>query len=194
MEKFGKSKICREKVDYSVGRFFYVNDILFNVTNSSQYHEAFNAVANFVQSYRVPSAYKLSNPILTSEQQRIEKDMVSVQRHYWREYGCTLMSDGWKSKNNRTTVNFLVYSGSGITFLKSVDIEHNRLTTKYLLTLFKDVIDDVGSRNIVQLVTDQGSQFKVAGKRLASEYDTFFWVPCAAHVLDLMLEDIESLC
>ncbi|XP_026383706.1 uncharacterized protein LOC113279196 [Papaver somniferum] len=52
--------------------------------------------------------------------------------------------------------------------------------------------DDVGPRNIVQLVTDQGSQFKVAGKRLASEYDTFFWFPCAAHVLDLMLEDMEK--
>ncbi|XP_026452896.1 uncharacterized protein LOC113353543 [Papaver somniferum] len=102
------------------------------------------------------------------------------------------MSDGWKRKNNRTIVNFLVYSGSGITFLKSVDIEHNRLTTEYLITLFKPVIDDVGSRNIVQLVTDQGSQFKAAGKRLASKYDTFFWVLCVAHVLDLMLEDMEK--
>ncbi|XP_026422447.1 uncharacterized protein LOC113318494 [Papaver somniferum] len=192
MAKFGKSKTCREKVDSSVGRFFYANDIPFNVANSSQYHEAFSAVANFGQSYRVPSAYKLSNPILISEKQRIQKDVVSVQRHYWREYGCTLMYDGWKSKNNRTIVNFLVYSGSGITFLKSVDIEHNRLTTKYLITLFKPVIDDVGPRNIVQLVTDQGSQFKAAGKRLASEYGTFFWVPCAAHILDLILQDMEK--
>lgn len=28
--------------------------------------------------------------------------------------------------------------------------------------------------------------------RLAIEYGTFFWVPCAAHVLDLMLEDTEK--
>ncbi|XP_026450828.1 uncharacterized protein LOC113350947 [Papaver somniferum] len=140
-----------------------------------QYHEAFSAVANFGQSYRVPSAYKLSNPILISEKQRIQKYVVSVQRHYCREYGCTLMSHGWKSKNNRAIVNFLVYSGSGIMFLKSVDIEHNRLKTEYLITLFNPVIDEVGPRNIVQLVTDQGSQFRAAGKRLASEYDTFFW-------------------
>lgn len=88
---------------------------------------------------------------------------MSVQRNYWREYGCTLMSDGWKNKNNHTIVNFLVYSGHGTTFLKSVDIEHNRLTVEYLMSLFRPVIEDIGPTNIVQIVTDQGSQFKAAG-------------------------------
>ncbi|KAF6169210.1 hypothetical protein GIB67_013640 [Kingdonia uniflora] len=48
----------------------------------------------------------------------------------------------------------------GITFLKSVDIDDNRLTADYLITLFKNIIDYVGVKNIVQIVTDQGSNFK----------------------------------
>ncbi|KAF6164119.1 hypothetical protein GIB67_017703 [Kingdonia uniflora] len=85
------------------------------------------------------------------------------------------VASSWKDKAKHTLVNFLVYYPIGITFLKSVDIDGNRLTADCMITLFKEIVDYVGAENIVQVVTNQGSNFKAT-----------------AHVIDLVLEDLES--
>jgi hypothetical protein len=46
---------------------------------------------------------------------------------------------------------------------------------------------------VVQVVTDNGVNYKAAGKLLMQRIPTLFWSPCAAHCLDLMLKDIEKL-
>ena len=41
--------------------------------------------------------------------------------------------------------------------------------------------------HIVQLITDNASAYKKAGKKLQQKYGTLLWSPCAAHCIDLML-------
>ncbi|CAD6272438.1 unnamed protein product [Miscanthus lutarioriparius] len=57
----------------------------------------------------------------------------------------------------------------------------------------KEKIEDIGRDNVVQVVTDNGANYKAAGKILMDRIPTLFWSPCAAHCLDLMLEEIENL-
>lgn len=45
----------------------------------------------------------------------------------------------------------------------------------------------------LQVITDNASAYIKAGERIEKEYPTIFWTPCAAHVLDLLLEDIGKL-
>jgi hypothetical protein len=45
----------------------------------------------------------------------------------------------------------------------------------------------------VQLVTDNGSNYKAAGRILMDRIPHLFWTPCAAHCLDLMLEDVGKI-
>jgi hypothetical protein len=45
---------------------------------------------------------------------------------------------------------------------------------------------------IVQFITDNDSSYKAAGKKLMMKYPTLFWSPCAAHCLDLMLENMAD--
>ena len=47
----------------------------------------------------------------------------------------------------------------------------------------------MGPENVVQIVTDNGSNYKSAGKKLMRKYN-LYWTPCAAHCLDLMFEDL----
>ena len=42
---------------------------------------------------------------------------------------------------------------------------------------------------MVQIVTDNGSAFVKVGKLLMKKYN-LYWIPCAAHCIDLMFEDI----
>ncbi|KAI3742410.1 hypothetical protein L1987_60091 [Smallanthus sonchifolius] len=54
-------------------------------------------------------------------------------------------------------------------------------------------VERIGEENVVQIITDNGSNFKLAGKMLMEKRKHIFWTPCAAHCLDLMLEDIGKI-
>lgn len=51
----------------------------------------------------------------------------------------------------------------------------------------------VGSENVVQLITDNAANYKLAGTLLNVKYPNILWTPCAAHCLNLILKDIASL-
>uniref|UniRef100_A0A3Q7IW22 DUF659 domain-containing protein n=1 Tax=Solanum lycopersicum TaxID=4081 RepID=A0A3Q7IW22_SOLLC len=48
-----------------------------------------------------------------------------------------------------------------------------------------------GEENVVQIITNNGPNFVNAGKRLMETRSHVYWTPCAAHCIDLLLEDIE---
>jgi hypothetical protein len=45
----------------------------------------------------------------------------------------------------------------------------------------------------VQFITDNTVNYMALGKKLAKKFGLFFWTPCVAHCIDLMLEDIGSM-
>ncbi|XP_073017824.1 uncharacterized protein [Primulina eburnea] len=55
----------------------------------------------------------------------------------------------------------------------------------------QNVIDEIGEENVVQVVTDSECAMKAAGEKLMMERPHLFWSPCAAHCLDLILEDVD---
>lgn len=56
-----------------------------------------------------------------------------------------------------------------------------------------EVVEEVGVANVVQVITDNASNYVLVGKLLEEKHKTIFWTPCAAHCIDLMLEDIGKL-
>ncbi|KAI3730392.1 hypothetical protein L1987_61562 [Smallanthus sonchifolius] len=62
-----------------------------------------------------------------------------------------------------------------------------------LLAMLEDMVDEVGEENVVQVVTDNASNYKLAGTYLESSRKHLYWTPCAAHCIDLMLEDIGKI-
>ncbi|XP_026429026.1 uncharacterized protein LOC113324988 [Papaver somniferum] len=82
--------------------------------------------------------------------------------------------------------------GKGSVFLKSVDASDRTNDDDFIPKLVKEVIADVGAENVVQFITDNGSNFKKAGKDLMLEYPHMFWTPFGAHCVQLMLEELGS--
>lgn len=102
------------------------------------------------------------------------------------------MSDGWTDGKQRTLINFLVYCPKGVIFLKSVDASGIRKNADALFSIFDEVVLFVGPEKVVQFITDNDATYKAAGKRLAEKYRTFYWTGCAAHCIDLMLEEMAK--
>jgi hypothetical protein len=100
------------------------------------------------------------------------------------------MSDGWSDGKNRTIINCLVSCPQGTMFLRSVDASNRVKDAMLLFELLDEVVMEVGVENVVQVITDNASNYVLAGKMLEEKHKTIFWTPCAAHCIDLMLEDI----
>ena len=78
-------------------------------------------------------------------------------------------------------------------FMKSVDASAHIKNEKLLCDLLDVFILEVGAEHVVQVITDNATNYVVANKMLMERHPTLFWTPCAAHCLDLMLEDIGKI-
>jgi hypothetical protein len=103
------------------------------------------------------------------------------------------MSDGWTDRRGHQLINFLVNSPVGTYLLESVDASAEAHDATMLADLLEQRIVQIGKEYVVQVVTDNGANYKAAGKLLMQWIPTLFWSPYATHCLDLMLEDIGKL-
>ncbi|XP_049936860.1 uncharacterized protein LOC116266454 [Nymphaea colorata] len=184
-----QSKDIIEAADETIGRWFYDASIPFNAANSYHYQPIADAIASVGRGYKMPSFHKLRGKILNNIVRDV-KTYCDELKLSWKATGCSVMADGWTDIKNRTLVNFLVYCPLGTMFLKSVDLSDTPKTADVLFGIFDKVIEEVGPENVVQFITDNAANYKAAGEMLAARYGTFYWSPCAAHCVNLMLQDL----
>ncbi|KAM0877320.1 hypothetical protein ACQ4PT_035580 [Festuca glaucescens] len=192
MESSTKTAEERHYVNIQWALFFYECGIPFNVASSRQFQVVIEASCQYGLGYKPPSPHELREPLL---QDCVKETKLLTKKHEeaWKQYGCTLMSDGWSDRRGRHLINFLVNSPEGTYFLESIDASSECQDAHMLADLLEKRIEDVGKENVVQVVTDNGANYKAAGKLLMERIPTLYWSPCACHCLDLMLEDIGKL-
>ena len=78
-------------------------------------------------------------------------------------------------------------------FLKSMDASDKVKSAQLICEMMEEIVQEVGEENVVQIVTDNAANYMAAGRLFESRHPTIFWSSCAAHCLDLMLEDIGKL-
>ncbi|KAG8479284.1 hypothetical protein CXB51_029834 [Gossypium anomalum] len=159
------------------------------VTSSSWLYNLIQVSTEVGQGVKLPTPYGLSDVYLESKYQR---DWVNGLKTHWKELGATLMCDGWtNSLNQMHIINFLVYCSKGTIFRKSVDASSVRSRdAEFFYSLLDSVVEEIGENYIVQIVTDNEAAMKATGKKLMLKRKHLYWTSCAAHCLDLCLEDI----
>ncbi|CAL8153282.1 unnamed protein product [Prunus armeniaca] len=182
-----RKEVCRK-----IGRFFFSRALPFNIVNDPFWLPMVEGIAAYGVGFKPPSMHELRTWILKEEVGDINT-MMEEHKKARAEYGCTIMSDGWTDGKNRVLINFLVNSPAGTWFLKSIDtsdsIKNGTLLFKYL----DDVVKEVGEEHVIQVITDNASNYKNAGVKLMEKRKKLWWTPCAAHCIDLMLEDISKM-
>lgn len=76
------------------------------------------------------------------------------------------MMDQWTDKRMGTMLNFLVNSPKGTMFLKSIDASRISKTTDSIFKMLDEVVEEIGEKNVVQVVTDIAANHKTAGEML----------------------------
>ena len=187
-----QSKERWHDIDMAIAMWLYDACIPLNAVNSPFYQTAISKIASMGHGYTGPTYHALRVNLLKDCKLQVKLIIDNFQKT-WAETGCTIMGDGWTDTRQRFLINFLVYSSKGISFIKSVDASSFITDAATLCDLFSEIISMVGPQNVVHVVTDNGANYKAAGRKITEKYSDIYWSPCACHCINFMIKDIAEM-
>jgi hypothetical protein len=155
-------KELRARTIQYIARFFYQAGIAFNVARMESFKNMVEAIGRYGPNLKPPSYYELRVPLLKKEVE-YTNELLKGHKESWVKYGCSIMSDGWTDKRQRTLINFLVNCPLGTMFVESIDATSLVKSGEQIFEMLDGFVERIGEKNVVQLVTDNGSNCVLAG-------------------------------
>ncbi|GFZ04851.1 hypothetical protein Acr_17g0004230 [Actinidia rufa] len=171
----------RDVADKEAARMFYASGLPFNFARSPYFRKYSLTLANSrLAGYVPPSFNRLRTTLLAQEKEHINKLLQPI-KETWKKKGVSVVSDGWSDRQLRPLINVMAASSGRAMFVKAIDASGNVKDVEYVASLFIQVIKDLGEANVVQIVTDNASNYKAAG--LSGTKVTLLCIACMAHSL-----------
>nr|XP_019703113.1 double-stranded RNA-binding protein 1 isoform X2 [Elaeis guineensis] len=158
-------KELREKACADLARWMYEAAIPFEAMKLDSFRVAIESIGRYRVGMKPPTAYEVRVPLLKKEVAHIDEIMKS-HREEWARIGCTIMSDGWQDKSQRTLINFLVNCLKGSMFIEYVDVSVYMKTGENLFKLLDRMVQKVGVENVVQVVIDNAASYGLAENQM----------------------------
>jgi hypothetical protein len=180
-----------EQVSTAVARFLYDAGVPLEAVNSVYFQPMLEAIASSGGRLEPLSYNDFRGRIL----KRSMDDMMSQLEFYkgtWTRTACSVLADEWTADKGRTLINFSVCCPEGTMFLKSVDATGIIASSDALYELLKGIVEEVGEKNVIQVITNNSEIHAAAGNRLGQTFPTLFWSPCMFQCVDGMLEDFSK--
>jgi hypothetical protein len=80
--------------------------------------------------------------------------------------GVSIVSDGWTDIKNKPLINVIASNSVGSCFLYAEDFSGVEKTGSAIAEFLLKAIDEIGPANVMQVVTDNASNCKAAGKEI----------------------------
>ncbi|KAI0514260.1 hypothetical protein KFK09_010295 [Dendrobium nobile] len=180
------------EADRRIALFFFHNSIPFSAAQSIHYQSMIDAVAECGAGYKPPSYDGFRTTLLEKAKIDILENIKKLKDD-WKETGCTIFCDRWSDGRSKSLLVFSVASAKGMIYLKSVDASSRADDAYHLVDLLDSVIREIGEENVVQIITDNATNYACAAGLLLKRYPSLFWSPCASYCIEKMLEDISEM-
>ncbi|CAI5978558.1 unnamed protein product [Closterium sp. NIES-65] len=190
---FGNEATCaKEDADNALCLLFAALKLPERIADDLVFRYAVQCIARAGPGYVPPKRRYIGGAGLKKVRQKIEVAFAPVAAS-WKRDGVTVSSDMMTDRCGRPQANVLLVNDSGAVFEQAVDCNMESKTGGYIASLLRPVIDKVGPKNVVAVCTDGGSNYASVAKKIASTWPHIEHVPCATHVLDLMMEDMGKM-
>ncbi|KAL7180164.1 hypothetical protein ACSBR1_043394 [Camellia fascicularis] len=178
----------RDIADKQAAHMFYASALSFNLARCHYFRKYSQTLANSkLSGYSPPTYDRLRTTLLAQEKAHVNRKLQPI-KDSWKKKGVSICSDGWSDRQKRPLINIMAASVGGAMFVKAIDASGNIKDADYVANIFLSVIEEIGKENIVQIVTDNGSNFKAAGLTIENKYPHIFWTPCVVYSLNLALK------
>ncbi|CAI5990794.1 unnamed protein product [Closterium sp. NIES-65] len=156
------------------------------------WRNAVRCITDAGHGYVPPKRRYVGGAGLARCREKIERGLAPITAS-WKRDGVTIGSDMMTDKSGRPQANILLINDSGSVFTETIDCKLETKTGGYIASVLRPIIEKVGPANIVALCMDGGSNYAAACRELMLEYPHIEHVPCATHVMDLLMEDIGEM-
>jgi hypothetical protein len=162
------------------------------VSRSDFYKRAIKAIQAAPPGYHGPGSDKLSTDLLDTCKSRC-KDALQPCFEQHAHTGATVCSDGCGNIAREHLINIMVTSPKGAVFHSAVECTGEIKSGEYIAKLLTDAIRDIGEQNVIQVIMDSAANCVKARRLVHQQFPHITPAPCAAHCIDLALEDICKL-
>ncbi|CAI5498717.1 unnamed protein product [Closterium sp. Naga37s-1] len=188
----GNAASTRREAHRSLALMFGGCHIPEQIVDHPLFVNAIRDVTRAGENYVPPGRKYIAGSGLQACRSGIESGLVGIKAS-WKKVGVTVASDMMTDKNGRLQANVFLVNDAGAVLHVCVDCNMEKKIGGYIAGLLKPVVEEVGAENIVAFCTDGGSNYPVACQILVAEWPHIQIVPCATHVLDLLMEDVGKL-
>ena len=181
---------ARDMLYASIARMFYFAGLPFHLARNPYYVHSFSfAASNNIPGYLPPGYNLLRTTLLQQEKAFVERKLQPI-KSTWSEKGVSIVSDGWSDSQRRPLINVMAVTEGGPMFLKAVDCSGQTKDKHFIAGILREVIEEVGPNNVVQVITDNAKNCAGAGALINQLYPHISWTPCVVHTLNLALQNI----
>ena len=186
----GFNTSTKQLLDKAWSTAFYEANIPFNVTRHPAFVNAVRETARLrMPAYTPPSFNAIRTKLLTTKKADLERQIKERLGNSIAKYGVTICCDGWDNVQNRPLLNVVQCGTKGDVFLGTIDTTGNYKDHVYVASQIHPFIRLVGPENVVQVCTDNAPVMTFASRDIMQSNPHMYVQGCAAHCLDLLLED-----
>ncbi|CAI5954376.1 unnamed protein product [Closterium sp. NIES-64] len=190
---YGKGASCaKESADDAICLMWAALHLPEHLADHPLWRNAVRCITDAGHGYVPPKRRYVGGAGLARCREKIERGLAPITAS-WKRDGVTIGSDMMTDKSGRPQANILLINDSGAVFTESIDCKLEMKTGGYIASVLRPIIEKVGPANIVALCMDGGSNYAAACRELMLEYPHIEHVPCATHVMDLLMEDIGKM-
>ncbi|KAI9196807.1 hypothetical protein LWI28_027192 [Acer negundo] len=137
------AKEASKLVTMDVERFFFKNEIPFNVAASPSFATMCRSLGDYVRGYNFQVLMIFLLRCCRKKKVETMNKIVEDVKKTWKTTRVTLMSDGWTNIRGRSLFDFIVNNPKGTVFLKSIDASDMVKDADLIFKLLDDIVDEV---------------------------------------------------
>ncbi|GBG77913.1 hypothetical protein CBR_g25844 [Chara braunii] len=190
---------AQQRLDTQWGRALCQSGIAFNFVQQEEtkaLHELYLELGATKAKVEMPSLDSIRTVVLDTVYEQVKEAMQPIFDK-WDISGCTLITDCFTDKELRPVLNFIAAGDGGAVLVKVVDMPKRKKNAMAFARLWEEVIREVGVQRVNAICTDNTGINKRVARILQRRADPDIaripWMPCAAHTLSLLLEDIANV-
>lgn len=180
------------QVNVAIGKFLYDAGLPLSAVNSVYFQQMVDVIASQGPGVVAPTYNDLRGWILKSSFDQVKTDSSKLIGMLGRT-GCTILVDQLSISQGATFINIFLNSPERTIFLRTVDVSEILPSPETICEVIKEVVEEVGVGNVVQVISNGDEQYTAAGKLLSEVYPNILWNTCAAQCVEFILSEFGKL-